>query len=480
MKIVGPPFGALIEVKLPLNFDAPKGTFFKDERGHIWYLKKAFGYPELQTAAEVISSEVYRYLGYLAPETHIVVHDGVRFSASRLLPKGKDVTFKDEMPNTSQTRAMRVVAAFLKDWDRLTLEPNNRLFADGSFGVSNFTGALDSRTRSQSTRGNLVGDVLSSFGESSDIAEVFGSYRVDQLTENHPWRQFSLADAGFAIEMFRTLDRKKITEIVDKASFSDRRNRLKMIEALSSRRNTIMDQLRWYIDPNAPVQTGSYWATQTNPRPLTFEVGGNRPAYISNRVHAFVDSLILPNDQMILFRGQQAVTPIVVAPFLRPENPGRLDIPLNERDHVFSQVIKMFQTSDDARTLKTKRKESYFNLKDEVSPWAVWWDRASGLDALAVEHSVSAGSRFLISCTRSLEVASRYKDFDREKYRYRYVYIFAVPKREIVPIREIMDSMPGYPANKAEEEYAIKFDATPYIKGIYDTETDQFINMNSK
>ncbi len=71
---------ALSEVKV-LNSNAGRGQpsiLIEDANGKRWLLKQDRFASELQTAAEVISSSLYRKLGYTTPKVVIVYFEGKR------------------------------------------------------------------------------------------------------------------------------------------------------------------------------------------------------------------------------------------------------------------------------------------------------------------------------------------------------------------------------------------------------------------
>ena len=92
------------------------GQWYSDNYGNNWFLKKDAKYIESQTSAEVISSKIYEHFGYITPETHIVNIGGVRYSAAKEI---KGVNSSNFSENTKENRKLRVIAAYLKDWDRI-------------------------------------------------------------------------------------------------------------------------------------------------------------------------------------------------------------------------------------------------------------------------------------------------------------------------------------------------------------------------
>lgn len=465
------PVGKLILTEHSRSRGSQNGRFYKDEAGELYYLKPDLLHQELQTGAEAISAAIYRHFDIFAPETMIVAVEGVRYSASRLLPDGRDSTLVSEMPNTSQNRMMRIVAGFLQDWDRLRVGPNNRIFADGSIGVYDLGGTLGARAQGDFKPGAVFSEAIGSFTASevgsSDqaMAKLFDTYEVDWLPANHPWRNLTPADVAAAREYFRTLDTNKIEEIVERAAFRSTRDSRAMSDSLRKRRNTFFELLEEHFNANAPVVRDSYWAKFIPESPLVFDVQNDRSPQIGADIQAFVKGVSVAPGHTLLFRGQAMDTHSVSSAMARSGE--------------FSSVPEVEQAFDEhLRQMKKELNEQ----RDEAADYAAvssdtdehsWWDRANPLDALCASHSRSNGDSFLVSATRSLGVASRWIEGGRLPTTYRYVYILSVPTEKTVPITRSLLTKHG---SIRENEVAVLYDATPYVIAVYDTIELKFVD----
>ena len=482
--IIGAPEGLLKKVDVKRSRGSQKSLFVKDERGQVYYLKKSLSHPELQTGAEVISSWIYRHFGYMAPETYIVEYNSQRFSASAILPEGKDTTLVNDMNNTRHMRQLRVLAAFLKDWDRLRMGPNNRVFNDGSIALFDFGGTLGSRSLGEVKPGVHFSDAIGSFGKPKvatnlfgdfvgkhPMIELFDSFTIEGLRPDHPWHQLSLEDVKPMLHYFRTLDTEKIRNIVEKAKYSDPRDKSQMIDSLLMRRDIFLDFLVEHLSQvTSKIQPESYWAELAPKIELDFNVNSNRNQQISTDIQSFISTIDIPKDHQILFRGQEKYTESILAPAARNYTAG-------QRNKKQIEDLIQYQLNIHHNSLFKQREEQrkYYHLGNNKTKSGTWWDRAKVLDFMAHKHSKSNGSDIIISTTRSLEVASRWIKQNRFSAEYRYVYILLVPSQKTIPISQSLISLHG--SNK-ESEVGIFYNATPYIIGVYDTIDLKFIPLD--
>lgn len=217
------------------------GRWVKDEFGITWFLKKDVHHAELQTSAEVISALIYQFFGYKTPETAKVIIDGVHHSASRDIGENNEWTDFSKI-NSSEIRQMRVVASFLKDWDRLGNPSNNRLSRDGTLTILDFGGTLGSRAQGNHKPGKIVSAAIGSFESTIDIGIIYDSFQV-QASPNHPWNQVTRADVRAIVQKFSQLDNLTIEGFVDLAQYSNRVDRDYMVQALQARRDGIVANL---------------------------------------------------------------------------------------------------------------------------------------------------------------------------------------------------------------------------------------------
>lgn len=217
------------------------GKWMSDESGINWFMKRDVHYPELQTSAEPIASQVYRHFGFRTPDTVILDIGGVRYSASRDIGQYHSATDFSDM-NTSEIRQMRVVAAYLKDWDRLGNPSNNRRMKDGSLIILDFGGTLGARAQGHHKSGAVFSDTIGSFEATTDINAIYSSFVVN-ASSSHPWMKINRADVEAVIQKFRLLTNDKIKEIVSSAQYSNREDHNYMIKALELRRDGIIKNL---------------------------------------------------------------------------------------------------------------------------------------------------------------------------------------------------------------------------------------------
>ncbi|RYZ76378.1 MAG: hypothetical protein EOP05_05195 [Proteobacteria bacterium] len=235
-QIHGPPRGALKLVRSTGR--SQPGGIFRDESGTKWYLKRDVHYQELQTSAEVISSWVYRHFGYKTPETYIVEINGVRHSAS-LFEEGTAPFDFLMLPNDSKSRAMRVVAALLRDWDR-PINGNNLRLPDGSPLLLDFGGTLGARAQGQHKPGKVFSPAVGAFSFTHEAMNSFDDYSVTGLPANHPWQNLQRDDIRLVMRGLRALDYDKVREIVDRAQYSQVSDKVEMIKSLFERRTQMM------------------------------------------------------------------------------------------------------------------------------------------------------------------------------------------------------------------------------------------------
>lgn len=244
----GPPAGKLTLVRKLEASSAQSPSIYRDEAGVEWFAKSDQGAPELQTRAEVIASKVYRHFGIYAPETHIADIEGKTHSVSKLMPEGRDVLLREEMPNESRYRTLKVLVSFLRDKDRLQVGPNNRQFADGSVALYDFGGTLGSRAGGLPKQdGSPWSAAIGTLSENPPIAEIFPLGYASWVPANHPWHKMTRDDVTELLGHFRTLDEKRIGEIVDRAKYSRREDAEYMKKALLARRNTILRDLETHL-----------------------------------------------------------------------------------------------------------------------------------------------------------------------------------------------------------------------------------------
>ncbi|RYZ92702.1 MAG: hypothetical protein EOP06_03485 [Proteobacteria bacterium] len=235
-KHYGPPRGPLKLIRLTGR--SQPGGIFQDEAGTKWYLKRDTYFAELQTSAEVISSWVYRHFGYQTPETYIVETAGSRYSASLLEAESTPFDFGN-LPDTSHFRAMRVVSALLRDWDR-TISGNNLKRRDGSILLLDFGGSLGARAKGRHKPGRVFSPAVGAYSHSHDPLNSYEEYSVESLSPEHPWQTLQRDDFRLAMRGLRSLDYDIVREIVAKAKYSKVSDQVEMTKSLFERRTQMM------------------------------------------------------------------------------------------------------------------------------------------------------------------------------------------------------------------------------------------------
>lgn len=225
-----------------------------DSTNRRFYLKEDRGVPEGQTAAEVITSEVYRRLGYETPATYIIYQDGKRYSASQEIVGQSEQSDLTGF-NSKKFRALRFFAAYLKDWDRLQIgadgNGNNFDLGGKKFAMIDFGGSLGFRAMGESKPSLFTFPNLPEVGgfeltRNPDI--LMAGFDLSNIeSDDHPWKNLSREDYEFALKQFRKLLDKDIIEIVKSAKYSNPNAEIYMIDALITRRDGFIQLLESLI-----------------------------------------------------------------------------------------------------------------------------------------------------------------------------------------------------------------------------------------
>ncbi len=227
-----------------------KPKWHVDEEGVEWLLKEDVKHKELQTSAEVISSNIYRKLGFNAPSTHIVTVDGKRYAAVRSLGKGLRASSL-ELNQSKQWKLTYFIGALLKDNDRIYSAKNNFDFGDGKFALFDFGGTLGSKARGDHKKvwpgWSIHSDAVGSFENTKDIEVVFGWFKDRFKPEGHAWNNVTREEAQEAIELLKSLTDNDIESIVKSAQYSNSSDENYMIDALKNRRDGLIEGVLSYF-----------------------------------------------------------------------------------------------------------------------------------------------------------------------------------------------------------------------------------------
>jgi hypothetical protein len=228
-----------------------QGHWERDEYGDLWFVKRDAVYPDLQTSAEVISARIYRFFGYQTPETIKFVRDGVPYSASKYIGDNLKPANLYDM-NTSQVRKMRVVAAYLKDWDRLGNLENTLRTPGHELYLIDFGGTLGSSARGRHKPGHVLHKEIGVFEPTTDIATIYDRFYVE-ASPKHPWNLITRSDAEELVTQFKGLTNNDIETIVEEAHYQNPSARKYMIEALELRRDGIIKSLLTRFSSDEPA-----------------------------------------------------------------------------------------------------------------------------------------------------------------------------------------------------------------------------------
>ncbi len=225
------------------------GKWMKDQAGQYWLLKPDAGRKELQTSAEVISSAIYRYLGYSATEVAIITHEGVRYAAIKSLGSHIKTTNLQSIQGDKYFRQLHAFAAYLKDWDRLRDGPNNADLGHGKYALFDFGGTLGSRAGGASKPGETHSDAIGAFEADHSYRQIIDGYRVNWLPANHPWRQaMSVSDMQSVARRLSYLTDAAIDQIVELAEYSNPSDATYMKRALKKRRDSMLRGLKEEVE----------------------------------------------------------------------------------------------------------------------------------------------------------------------------------------------------------------------------------------
>lgn len=223
-----------------------------DQSGRMWITKTDTIHPEMQTAADLITGTLYRFVGYITPESTIYRDaSGRRVIAVKSFGQDLETTNLHTGFNSSYLRQLKYFAAFFKDWDRMR-SGNNFDIGEGAFAMIDFGGTLGSRAQGAYKPGKLVSPTIGAFEGNLTFEEIMGDFKIDYLPRNHPWHQdLRTSDAVDLLHKFSRLDDKVIAITVRNAKFSDPTDTRLMINILRSRRDAMIDGLSRFVSRRA-------------------------------------------------------------------------------------------------------------------------------------------------------------------------------------------------------------------------------------
>lgn len=229
------------------------GCWTRDAAAQDWYIKAEGQRSELQSGAEMISSRIYRRLGYQVPDTALLAPEvkapfwGRRRIASRRIPNGfaPASRFLANIPDTPKFRQLRYFAAYLKDWDRLGNSTNTLVNAQGLFWMIDFGGTLGSRARGEPKEDSpLNSPATGGIAEHQSGADILSSFDLSKLPSGHPWLLQSPEDRANAAFLLRTcLSDSFLETSVAGARYSNPADEAFMARALKQRRDQVALEL---------------------------------------------------------------------------------------------------------------------------------------------------------------------------------------------------------------------------------------------
>lgn len=230
-----------------LRYDSTAGgttgaEWVLDEAGGRWLAKADCGAPELQTAAEVIGTTVYRVLGYPAPIAHI----GQWWDQRVVLLSDLGPGFVGEQaPPTSRCRRLFLHAAFLADTNRLK---NPGTMGDcGLPALYDCAGALGAKAHGAPKSGGVPFSPAVGYFPAETRGERILAAFYRPPNRSHPWNCLVGPDIDAASAELKTLTDDTIAAIVERASYSRPKDALYMITTLRRRRDALLEGLSaWY------------------------------------------------------------------------------------------------------------------------------------------------------------------------------------------------------------------------------------------
>lgn len=238
------------------------GVWMKDDANHYWMVKPDNYFPELTASTEVISSLIYSHFGLYTPKTVKVWIDGKAYAAVRSVGRGLDNSLLLYMYEP-KWRAMRMPAAFLKDWDRIHEGPNNFIIGPKDFIPYDFGGTLGARATGKHKPGPVFSDAVGSY-TAQTFKEMYDGFRLTDPTDPnrlnpntppiplpdwHPWAQVTREDQKLALKGFESLTDANIRQYVHFAAYSQPSDEDYMIRTLISNRDAFILGLQNEINP---------------------------------------------------------------------------------------------------------------------------------------------------------------------------------------------------------------------------------------
>lgn len=236
------PVGKLMPMEISKVEGTTGGKWYRDSQGTKWFVKHDIYYPELQSANEVIATRVYRFLGYKTPESAIVEVNGKRAVAIKDFGKLPTTTMIEA--SDKYAKELRVVASYLKDWDRLRVGPNNAIRPDGRYLLFDFGGTLGARAQGEHKPGQVFSSAVGSFSPEETYSQIVDGFKTDWLPFNHVWRAPISNETAKEVKLkLEGLTDDVLSQFVEEAQYSNPQDAAYMKQALIQRRDTLIEGL---------------------------------------------------------------------------------------------------------------------------------------------------------------------------------------------------------------------------------------------
>lgn len=220
------------------------GYWVKDLQGLNFFIKFDVIYPELQTAASVISSRIYKRFGFSTPKIDIITLNGKRSIRISEIENVKSYSNSLMSDKSFSNKKLSVVANFLKDWDRLGNPSNNLLLKNNNIALIDFGGTLGARAQGKIKPGKFINERIGTFSAGESFTKEFSSFRLPQ-NRNHPWNSLNQEDYLRISEDFEdVLSDEIIGSIVYAAKYSNIDDSIYMYKVLIKRRDLFIDGLK--------------------------------------------------------------------------------------------------------------------------------------------------------------------------------------------------------------------------------------------
>jgi len=217
------------------------GKWVRDSQDQIWFEKPDTQHSELQTSAEAISSRIYRLFGFNVPETHKIKKGTKYFSVSKYIGQKTRPSNLADIKDTDHA-LMRILAAYLKDWDRAGNPNNNRVTKENVLYLIDFGGSLGARARGDFKDGPIISEAIGALDTGSN-QDIYTSFKPD-LDSKHPWMKVNKKDyLPNATRILVWLTDGNLYDIVREANFSRKEDEVQMFEILKQRRDNLVAEL---------------------------------------------------------------------------------------------------------------------------------------------------------------------------------------------------------------------------------------------